>query len=42
MVVRVVRKFPVEGGSMRFQRRLDTRGGGVIRQVSIGKVTDDR
>ena len=42
MVARVVGKFPVEGGSVRFQRRLDTRGGGVIRQVSVGKVTDDR
>jgi hypothetical protein len=39
---RVVGKFPVEGGSVRFQRCLDTRGGGVIRQVSIGKVTNDR
>jgi hypothetical protein len=42
MVAQVVGKFPVEGGSVRFQRRLDTRGGGVICQVSVGKVTDDR
>jgi hypothetical protein len=39
---RVVGKFPVEGGSVRFQRHLDMRGGGVIRQVSVGKVTNNR
>jgi hypothetical protein len=34
-------KFLVKGGSVRFKLRLDTRGGGVICQVSIGKVTND-
>ncbi len=42
MVAQVVGKFPVEGGSVRFQRHLDTRSGGVIRQVSVSKVTNNR